>query len=154
MKTIGDIDELGRDPKFVAGLADAAFQHGIDMQLLADFAEDAILVPAFESEGRTAPGHAQALHFRQDVEQFLGHAVAEIFVALVCAHVQERQHCDRFLIARGCGARSSNAGCARNRLARLMSKPPGKSNCDQEKGADPTPPRRSRSPGFLSDFGF
>ena len=38
MITIGHVDELGRDPKFVAGFTHTAFQHRVDVQLLADFA--------------------------------------------------------------------------------------------------------------------
>ena len=51
MKTVGYVDELGGDSQFVAGFTHAAFQHGIHVQLLADFAEDAILVLPFEREG-------------------------------------------------------------------------------------------------------
>ncbi len=62
MKTVGHIDELSGDPQLVAGFAHAAFQNGIHMQLLADFAEDVLLVFPFEREGRTAPGYVQAFH--------------------------------------------------------------------------------------------
>ncbi len=43
------------------------------------------------------PGTRRPFHFRQHVEQFFGHAVAEIFVAFVRAHVHKRQHGDGFL---------------------------------------------------------
>ena len=56
MKAIGHIDELGGDPQFVAGFAHTAFQHRVDVQLLADFAKDVLLIPALESEGELRPG--------------------------------------------------------------------------------------------------
>ena len=94
MITVGHIHELGRDPKFVAGFAHTALQNRTHMQLLADFVEDVVLVLAFESEARTASGHTQAFHFRQNVDQLFSHPVAQVFVALVRAHVHERQHRD------------------------------------------------------------
>ena len=36
MKTVGDLDELCRDPNSVAGLSNAPFQDVIDIQSLAD----------------------------------------------------------------------------------------------------------------------
>ena len=99
MKTIGRIDELGRDPKFVTSFVYAAFQNRIHVQLLAELAEDAVLGFAFESEGCTAPGHAKSFHFRQHVKQlFVSHAVAQILVVLVHAQIHERQHRDRFCV--------------------------------------------------------
>ena len=51
MKTIGHIDELGGDAQLVAGFAHAAFQHRVDVQLLANFAKDVLFVLALEREG-------------------------------------------------------------------------------------------------------
>ena len=50
MKSIGDIDELSGNPKFVARFAHAAFEHGVDVQLLSDLAEDIFLIIPLESE--------------------------------------------------------------------------------------------------------
>ena len=100
MKTIRDIDELSGNAQFVASFAHAAFQHRVDMQLLADFAKDVVLIPAFESKGRTAPRHPQALHFRQNVEQLFRHAIAQVFIAFIRAHVHEWQDRDGFLCGR------------------------------------------------------
>ena len=54
-----------------------------------------------KGEAGAAPRHAQPGHLGQHVEQFLRHAVAEIFVGLVRAHAHEWQHGDGFLVGGG-----------------------------------------------------
>ena len=90
------------------------------MQLLSDFVEDVVLVLAFESEARTASRHTQAFHFRQNVDQLFSHPVAQVFVALVRAHVHERQHRDRFLVGGGRGAWSDVGGRNTGRCRTLL----------------------------------
>ena len=48
-----------------------------------------------ETERRRPRGNSQPADLRQDVEHFLGESIGEVFVLLVVAHVDERQHGDR-----------------------------------------------------------
>src|SRR5260370_24208724 len=52
----------------------------------------AIFVLLFEM--RLIRNYAQLFNFRQDVNKFFGQSVTEVFVLLVGAHVDKRQHRD------------------------------------------------------------
>src|SRR6266516_2506058 len=67
MVPIGHIDQLSGDPKFISGFAHTAFEHGVHMQLLTDFAKNVVLVFPFESETRCPPRHAQPWYLGQRV---------------------------------------------------------------------------------------
>ena len=97
MKAIGDVNQLRRNPQLVTGFAHAAFQHAVDVQLLTDFSKNIFLVFPFKREGRTPAWHSQSFHFREHIDQFLCHTIAEILIRFVCTHVHEWQHRDRLL---------------------------------------------------------
>ena len=92
------VDELCGDAYAIAGLADAAFQHEPHAQLVADLLHLGRL--ALEGEGGVPSDHEQAGDFRQIGDQILGHAIAEILLLDVAAHVGERQYGDRRLVRR------------------------------------------------------
>ena len=71
-------------------LAHAAFVHRLNFQLLADLAD--VLVLALEGERRGARSHAQCLDLGQGIDDLLSHAVGEVFVFRVVAHVGKGQH--------------------------------------------------------------
>ena len=59
MVAVRDVDQLGADPQPVAGLAHAAFEDGLHVEPLADFAD--VDLRAFELEGRGARDDGKAL---------------------------------------------------------------------------------------------
>ena len=65
----------------------------VDAERLRHVRDGRVLV--LERERRGARDHAQALHFREHVEQLLAETVREVVVRLVVAHVDEGQHGDR-----------------------------------------------------------
>jgi hypothetical protein len=66
---------------------------------------------ALERAGRRAGRHAKALDLGEHVEQLFGKAIGEVFVFLVAAHVDERQHGDRrHGLLRGDGAQRRKRG--------------------------------------------
>ncbi len=75
--------------KPVPSLADAAFEHRLDSQLLAHLPE-IVSLPS-ELKRRRPRHHPQAFQPRQRVDEFLGEAVAEILLLRIGAHVRERQ---------------------------------------------------------------
>ena len=95
MAPVGRGDELRRDADAVAGLSDAAFENVRHTKGRGDLAN--VLMLALERERRGARDHLQARDLRQEVDDFLGQAVAEVLVLLVAAHVLERQDRDRWL---------------------------------------------------------
>jgi hypothetical protein len=87
------VDQLGSDAHPVAGLAHAALEDVVDLQLARDHRRAQL--PALVGERRSARRHADVVHLDQHVEQFLGDTVREVLVVRVRAHVDERQHRDR-----------------------------------------------------------
>ena len=75
-----------------AGLANAALQNVIDIELPGDHVEFDVLAPKRERRG--AAGDFQPGYVRQRIDDFLCQPVAEKLVVLVGAHVGERQHGD------------------------------------------------------------
>ena len=90
------IDELAGDAHAVRGLAHAAFEHVAHAELAADLphVDGAALV----GEARIAGDHEQPANARQRGDDVLDHAVGEILLLGVAAHVLERQHGDRRLV--------------------------------------------------------
>ena len=103
----GHLDQLRGDAHALAGPADAAFEHRRHVERLRDRRDVDVL--ALERERRRARRDAQAADLGQHVQQFLRQPVGEVLVLLVAAHVDERQHGDRWGFARGgrggCGGR-------------------------------------------------
>ena len=90
------IDELGGDAYAIAGLADAALEHEPHAELAADLLHLDRL--ALVGEGGVPRDHEQAGDLRKIGDQVLGHAVAEILLLGIAAHVGEWQHGDRRLV--------------------------------------------------------
>jgi hypothetical protein len=92
MVTALGIDQLGRDSNRVTGPPYTALQHRGDAELPGHFphVEVAVTVGKAGSPGRDT----QVRHLREQVEQLLRHAVAEVLVGRVVAEVRERQDGD------------------------------------------------------------
>jgi hypothetical protein len=90
------IDELRGDAHAIACLADAALEH----EAHAEVAPDVLYLDrlALVGEGGVARDHEQARDLGEIGDQVFGHAVAEIFLLSIAAHVRERQHGDRRLV--------------------------------------------------------
>ncbi len=93
MVAVRRVDELGDDAELVSLAAHAPFQHGGDVQLLADLAHVQVL--ALEGEGRGAGDDADPRDVGERVDDLLGDAVGEVLVLLAAAQVDEGQHGDR-----------------------------------------------------------
>src|SRR5262249_19498296 len=90
--TILDVDQLRRHADLAAGLPDAAFQNGSYSQRRADLPN--VLVLPLERE-RGGPGRdAKHLDLRQRVDDLFSHAVAEVIILSVGAHVAKRKNGD------------------------------------------------------------
>ena len=87
------IDQLAGDADAVAGLAHAAFEHVAHAQFARDLLDIDRL--ALVDEARIARDHEQFLEARQRSDDVFDHAVGEIFLFGIAAHVVERQHRDR-----------------------------------------------------------
>ena len=95
---VAGIDELPGDAHSVPGLAHAAFEHIAHAQ----FAPDLLHIdgPALVGEARIARDHEQPAHARQGGDDLLDHAVGEIFLLGIAAHVLERQDGNRGLVGK------------------------------------------------------
>ncbi len=91
----GRVDQLRVDAHLLAGLAHAALQHVSDTERLADLA-DIDLAPLVAGR-RGSRNDRQAGNLGQVGDQVLGHAVREILLLGVAAHVDEGQDGDRCL---------------------------------------------------------
>lgn len=92
MKPIPDCDELRRDAQPISRLADTALEDMIDAQPLADGLYIGVL--ALEVERRRTRSDVQPPHLRECIQDFLGDAIAEIFLFRIGAHIDERQDGD------------------------------------------------------------
>src|SRR6266542_631701 len=72
-----------------------SFHYIFDVELLPKITHVGVF--PFERERRSAGHDAQPIYLGQGVENFLAHAVAEIFLIFCLAKIQEWQHSDRFL---------------------------------------------------------
>ena len=92
VQSVVRLDELHGDAQLVAGTPQAAFEHMGGAERIGDLAH--VLVLALEGECRGARHHAQRGDVRQPVRQLFGQPVAQRLLALVHAHVDQRQHDD------------------------------------------------------------
>jgi hypothetical protein len=92
----GRIDQLGGHPHPVSGLADAALDHVAHAQLSPDLLNIHRL--ALVGEGAVARDHQQRAEPRQLGDDVLDHAVGEVLLLPVAAHVLEWQYRDRRLV--------------------------------------------------------
>ena len=90
---VGRIDEERGHADPASHFPNAALEDDIDVQSLRDFIDAGR--PPLECIAGRARGDPQPVHPRERVNQFLGHAVAEVLVVLSRADVDERQHRDR-----------------------------------------------------------
>src|SRR5438552_131822 len=90
------LDELSRDAQAIAAFAQAALEHVANAELAPDLldVDDLALV----GEARIPRDHEQPIDPRQAGDDILDHAVGEILLLGIAAHVLERQHRDRRLV--------------------------------------------------------
>ena len=150
------VDQLRVDAHAVAAPAHAAFEHVARVQRLADLAHVARL--ALVLERRVARDDDKARHLREVGDEVLGHAVGEVRLVGVAAHVVERQHGDRRLARRrgrggrrrlawraGAFAAAGVAGASRCSAPRVARAP------RRRRSAAP-PPRRPSTPCATADL--
>jgi len=89
---VSDTDELGRDAEAVTRLADASFEHCRHAELPSDLAQ--IQGLSLELKRRRPCHNSQVVQLGQRVDELLRHAVAEVFLFWVRAHVGEREDGD------------------------------------------------------------
>ena len=89
-------DQLPGDAHATAGFANAALKHIANAEFAADLLDIDGL--AFVGEARIARDHEQRFEARERGDDVLDHAVGEIFLLGITAHVLERQHGDGWLV--------------------------------------------------------
>ena len=89
MRAARDIDQLAGYPDLSSRLADAAFEHITNAQLLADLLD--VDRFALKGEARVARDDEQRLEARQSSDDVLDDSVREIFLLRIAAHVLKRQ---------------------------------------------------------------
>src|SRR5579863_246486 len=92
MRSVLGLDELRRNADAVSGAPHAAFKDRADAERFGDLAD--VLLLAFESEGGRARNYFQSRNLGEQVQDFFGQSVAEVFVLLVRAHVGKGQDGD------------------------------------------------------------
>jgi hypothetical protein len=92
MISVGRVDQLSGHPDAVAGAADAAFENRADSERVCDGGD--VLFLSAEGERGGAGRDFQIRDVGQQVQNFLGQSVAEVFVVLGGAHVGEGEYGD------------------------------------------------------------
>jgi hypothetical protein len=90
------IDQLPGDAHLPPGLAHRAFEHITDAKLARDLLHIDGL--PFVGEARIAGDHEEPADAREGRNDLLDHAVGEIFLLGVAAHIGKRQYRDRRLV--------------------------------------------------------
>src|SRR5882672_9703893 len=90
------VDQLPGDAHAVAALAHRAFEHIADAKLMPDLLHIDRL--PFVREARIAGDDEEPADAGERGDDFLDHAVDEIFLLRVAAHIGERQYRDRWLV--------------------------------------------------------
>ena len=101
LRARGSIDELSGDAKAIATAPDATLQHISHAKLAPDLTHIDRLAPV--GERRIARDHEQRAAARQRDNHLLRHAVGEVVLLRVSAHVRERQHSDGGLVRKSQG---------------------------------------------------
>src|SRR5262249_2486565 len=96
MPTAEGIDKLSVYSQFVARSLDAALQHIANSKFLRDLFWWNIL--ALVVGGRIARDDKNARDLREVGDQIVRHAIGEILLFWIVAHIRERQHRDRRLV--------------------------------------------------------
>ena len=89
------IDELRRDANLIAGIPNTALQHVGGIELRADGPK--IFILALELKRRSTANHRKTRNLGQQIEDLLRHAVTEILLVPLLAHIRKRQHRYRFI---------------------------------------------------------
>jgi hypothetical protein len=142
------VDQLRGDAHPVARFAHAALEDVVHIQLARDHRRAQLA--ALVGEGRGARGDANVLHLHQHVEQLFGDAVGEVLVLGVRAHVDERQHRNRFGATGSRGGNlprspgpSMQSGDEARRVSRLRAAGTSRPRCRHRPGP-PAARRRTR----------
>src|SRR5258708_6690837 len=104
MSATYSINQLPRDAQAVPGLADGALKHVANAKLATDLLD----IDGFSLVGEAgiAGDDEQPFHSRQRSRDILDHAVGEIFLFRIAAHVLKRQHGDGGFVGEHEGLRS------------------------------------------------
>ena len=125
-------DELGTDPKLIAGFADTALENVVDTETLPDLLD----------------AECAAIDLGQCADQLLGEAIGEVLVVGIAAQVVERQDRYRRHLRLGChqggaigllGRGIRSFGCRTT----PASDPPTDCQNQQGSGGDPRPESRA-----------
>ena len=87
------LDQLAGDAHAISRLPDASLQHVAHAQFAPDLPDIESL--ALVGEARMARDHEQPFDPRQTGDDVLDHAVAEVFLIRIAAHILEWQHGNR-----------------------------------------------------------
>ena len=93
---VAGVDELAGNAHAIARLAYTAFQHVSHAEFASDLPDVGRL--ALVGKTRIAGDHEQRLEARQAGDDVFDHAVDEVLLLGVAAHVLERQHGDGWLV--------------------------------------------------------
>ena len=102
------VDQLRGDAHPAAALPDRAFEHIPHAELAPDLLH--IDRSTLVGEARIAGDDEEPADARERGDDLLDHAVGEIFLLRVAAHVLERQHRDRRLVGQRQGGSRVGAG--------------------------------------------
>ena len=97
MKAIGDANQLRGDAYLRSIATNTALDDVGNAELAANLADVAALF--FKLKHRGARHHLELRHLGEDVQQLLRHAVGEIILLRLAAHVREWQDGDRIPIS-------------------------------------------------------
>ena len=89
---LSHVNKLHADADAVTRLAHAAFENARYAEGFTNLSH--VLLHAFKYKCGCPCSYAQIFQVRQRVDDFFGQAIAEVFVLLVRAHVEKRQHGD------------------------------------------------------------
>src|SRR5688572_10984715 len=92
--SIGDVDQLRADAKPVPDFAHATLENGGHLELSSNLAD--VFVLSLEGKRRRARRNAKRLNLRESVDQLLRHAIGEVFILGIRAHVGERKYSHGF----------------------------------------------------------
>src|SRR6185369_15253310 len=90
------LNRLDSNPQLLAGLSDTAFYDEIRSEPLSHITD--IARDPFELERRRPCDHVELRYVRQRVDDLLAHAITEIVLFRLWAHIHEWQHRDGSLV--------------------------------------------------------
>src|SRR6266567_3732580 len=90
MIAVGDAIQLRGNTQPVTRLADTAFEYGADIELPADLAD--IFVFSLEGESGSPRHHSHVGNPAERVDDLFSQTVAEVFLVLLRAQIEERKN--------------------------------------------------------------